>query len=299
MTKALVLSGGGSVGIAWEIGVAAGLARAGVDVRDAGFITGTSAGSAVGAQLALRRDLEELVERQHDIGRRASANPANSASSSAGESAVQRMAELFALVAQTMASDESPEARRAEIGRFALAADALPEDRFVASFRYLKGEPWPARFSCTAVDALSGEVAVWDAESGAELDQAVASSCAVPGLFAPVTINGRRYIDGGFRSGTNADLASGHDRVLIISLLGAVGGGGAQGARITPFGQLDSEVAALTESGSVVEVIEADQTAAQRMGINLMDPAAISAAVGEGIRQGESAANRLREFWSG
>src|SRR6185437_13591516 len=59
VTKALVLSGGGSVGIAWEIGVTAGLARAGVDVRDADFITGTSAGSAVGAQLALHRDLDE------------------------------------------------------------------------------------------------------------------------------------------------------------------------------------------------------------------------------------------------
>lgn len=68
VTKALVLSGGGSVGIAWEIGVAAGLARAGVDVRDADFITGTSAGSAVGAQLALQRDLDELVSRQRRIG---------------------------------------------------------------------------------------------------------------------------------------------------------------------------------------------------------------------------------------
>src|SRR5215469_359270 len=69
VTKALVLSGGGSVGIAWEIGVAAGLARAGVDVRDADFITGTSAGSAVGAQLALHRDLGELVSRQRQCQR--------------------------------------------------------------------------------------------------------------------------------------------------------------------------------------------------------------------------------------
>jgi len=295
MAKALVLSGGGSVGIAWEIGVAAGLARGGVDVREADFITGTSAGSAVGAQLALRRDLDELVSRQRDIGRRASASTGSGASGASG----QRIAELFAVIARAMAGDRPAEARRAEIGRFALAADALPEDQFVSAFRYLKGEPWPARFACTAVDALTGEFAVWDAHSGVELDRAVASSCAVPGLFAPITINGRRYIDGGMRSGTNADLASGHDRVLVISVLGAVAARAAGDARITPAGQLDGEIAALTESGSVVELFEADEAGAQAMGLNLMDPAAIPAAVGEGLRQGESAANRLREFWSG
>jgi NTE family protein len=295
MTKALVLSGGGSVGIAWEIGVAAGLARAGVDIRDADFIIGTSAGSAVGAQLALGRDLEELVSRQRDIGSRASAS---SGSGAAGGPAGQQMAELFTVITQAMAAEGPAEARRATIGRFALGADSLPEDQFVASFRYLRGELWPSRFTCTAVDALSGEFAVWDAPAGVELDRAVASSCAVPGLFAPITIKGRRYIDGGMRSGTNADLASGHERVLIISLLGAVGATSGQGARFTPAGQLDSEIAALIESGSVVEVLEADAATAQALGLNLMDRSAIPSAVGEGIRQGESEASRLREFWS-
>jgi NTE family protein len=209
------------------------------------------------------------------------------------------MAKLFAVVAQAMAAEGPPEARRAAIGRFALDADALPEERFVGSFRYLNGEPWPTRFTCTAVDALSGEFAVWDAQAGVELDRAVASSCAVPGLFAPVTINGRRYIDGGMRSGTNADLARGHGRVLIISVLGAVAATSGQNTRITPAGQLGSEIAALTESGSVVEVINADEAAVQAMGINLMDRSAIPAAVDEGIRQGESEASRLREFWTG
>jgi len=202
-------------------------------------------------------------------------------------------------MAQAMAVEGPPEARRASIGAFALAADALPEDQFVASFRYLKGEPWPARFTCTAVDALTGEFAVWDAEAGVELDRAVASSCAVPGLFAPVTINGRRYIDGGMRSGTNADLASGHDRVLIISLLGAVAATSGQNVRFTPIGQFDSEIAALTESGSVVEVINVDPPGAEAMGVNLMDRSAIPAAVDAGVRQGESEASRLMEFWSG
>ena len=296
MTKALVLSGGGAVGIAWEIGVAAGLARGGVDVRDADFIVGTSAGSAVGAQLALGRDFEGLVSRQRRRGR---TSAPESAGSSAGGTNVEQMQQLFAVIAQAMAGDGPAEVRRAAIGRFALTADALPEDQFVAAFRYLKGEPWPARFACPAVDALSGEVAVWDIRAGVELDRAVASSCAVPGLFAPITINGRRYIDGGFRSGTNADLASGHDRVLIITLLGAVAAAGGQDARFSPAAQLESEMAALTESGSVVQVIAADRAGARAIGVNLMDQAAIPAAVDEGIRQGESEARRLRELWSG
>jgi len=296
VTKALVLSGGGSVGIAWEIGVAAGLARAGVDVRDADFITGTSAGSAVGAQLALHRDLDELVSRQRRIG---STSAQGSSGNGAGGPGGEQMAKLFAVMAQAMRTEGPAEARRAAIGRFALDADALPEERFVASFRYLSGELWPIRFTCTAVDALSGEFAVWDAQAGVELDRAVASSCAVPGLFAPVTINGRRYIDGGMRSGTNADLARGHDRVLIISLLGAVAATSGQNPRFTPAGQLDSEIAALTESGSVVEVMNADAVGARAIGINLMDRSAIPAALDEGIRQGESEAGRLRKFWSG
>jgi NTE family protein len=296
MTNALVLSGGGAVGIAWEIGVAAGLARGGVDIRDADFIVGTSAGSAVGAQLALGRDFEELVTRQRGIG-------AESAPVSTGSSAVaptaEQMTRLFAVIAQAVAADGPAEDRRAAIGRFALEADALPEDQFVAAFRYLKDEPWPARFACPAVDALSGEVAVWDIRAGVELDRAVASSCAVPGLFAPITINGRRYIDGGFRSGTNADLAVGHDRVLIISLLGAVVAASGRDARLSPAGQLDTELAALTDTGSVVQVIEADTAGARVMGVNLMDRTAIPAAVGEGLRQGEAEASRLRELWSG
>jgi NTE family protein len=293
VTKALVLSGGGSVGIAWEIGVAAGLSRHGVDLRTADFIVGTSAGSAVGAQLAVGRDLDQLARRYHDAGRRATESTAGS-----GAPSGQQVAKLLELVTATMTGDGPAEVRRAAVGRFALDADAMPEDAYVALFRYLKGEPWPDRFVCPAVDALSGEFVVWGSRAGVELDRAVASSCAVPGLFAPITINGRRYFDGGFRSATNADLAIGHDSVLIVSVLSAARAAGTVDPRLSPGRQLDDEVAALTASGSVVAVIAADDAAARAMGGNLMDPSAGRAAVDEGIRQGEAEADRLAEFWS-
>jgi NTE family protein len=293
MTKALVLSGGGSVGIAWEIGVAAGLASRGVDLRAADFIVGTSAGSAVGAQLALGRDLDRLVARYHNAGR-----PASDTTAGSGAPGDQQIAKLLELVAATMTGEGPAELRRAAVGRFALEADAMPEEAYVAAFRYLKAEPWPARFACPAIDALSGKFVVWDWRSGVELDRAVASSCAVPGLFAPITLNGRRYIDGGFRSATNADLATGHDHVLIVSALSAARSAGAADPRLSPGRQLDDEAAALTASGSVVAVLTVDDAGARAMGVNLMDPSLGRAAVDEGLRQGEAEADRLAEFWS-
>src|SRR5262245_47992427 len=59
--RALVLSGGGPVGIAWESGIAAGLCEGGVDLRQADLIIGTSAGSVVGAQLALGREPQSMA----------------------------------------------------------------------------------------------------------------------------------------------------------------------------------------------------------------------------------------------
>ena len=79
------------VGIAWETGIAAGLARAGVDVREADFITGTSAGSAVGAPIALRRDFEQLVTGYRKMS---AERPARSESSAGSRSlSSDRMAE--------------------------------------------------------------------------------------------------------------------------------------------------------------------------------------------------------------
>src|SRR6478609_2302313 len=61
-TRALVLGGGGPVGIAWESGLVAGLAQAGVDLGQADFTMGTSAGSFVGARLALGADPKTLAD---------------------------------------------------------------------------------------------------------------------------------------------------------------------------------------------------------------------------------------------
>jgi NTE family protein len=288
VSRALVLSGGGSVGIAWQTGLACGLRRKGVDLTEASFILGTSAGSAVGAQLALGRDLEDQVERYRNAEPR-SDNPPQATSTA------ERMTTFMALMMET--ADLDPDERRSRIGKFALEADALDEEQFVAMFRYLSGEQWPTRYACTAVDAQSGEFKVWDEAAGVELDRAVASSCCVPGLFSPITINGRRYMDGGMRSGTSADLAVGHDVVLVVSLMTAnrLPAGDPRLARL--FQTVENESKVLTDAGARVEVVGPDEAAAAAMGMNLMDPAIGPKAAMEGLRQGEEIAEKVRRYW--
>jgi NTE family protein len=293
MSKALVLSGGGSVGIAWQSGLSAGLRRNGVDVAAADFIVGTSAGSAVGAQLALGRDMEAQLARYGEPTGRTASDPTSTGA--AGSGMAERMARFMELMVSS--AEMPPEERRTAIGQFALEADAMDAEQFVGVFRYLAGEDWPEHYSCTAVDAETGEFKVWNKAEGVELDRAVASSCCVPGLFSPIPINGHRYMDGGMRSGANADLAVGHDTVLVVTLMG--------GQRVAGDPRLarmletaEAELKTLTDAGARVKVVGPDASAAAVMGMNLMDASIAPRAAIEGVRQGEEIAEGLARFWS-
>jgi len=292
MTKALVLGGGGSVGIGWQTGLVAGLARGGVDLSTADVVIGTSAGSAVGAQLTLGTDFETRLAayRKPTSGATLRSAPAT------GSGIAERMAAFMEVMAGA-GQDDDPVAARRRIGEFALGADALPEEQFVAGFRYLAGRPWPATYRCTAVDAASGEFVVWDAAADVPLDRAVASSCAVPGIFAPITINGRRYIDGGMRTGTNADLAAGHDLVVLVSLMGDRPGLADNPALARFRARAEAELQVLTDGGARVETITPDAEAGAAMGLNLMDGSIAPVAAEHGLRQGEALAERLAAVW--
>src|SRR5947209_8003836 len=148
MTRALVLSGGGPVGIAWETAMAAGLARRGVNLADADFVVGTSAGSAVGAQIALGRDMDDALRRYQEASATGSERP--EADPAQRQKMAERMVGLMQIMAEAMASDAPAEESRAAIGRFALEADTGPEENFVDVFRYLRGESWPSQYACTA-----------------------------------------------------------------------------------------------------------------------------------------------------
>lgn len=274
---ALVLGGGGVTGIAWETGLLHGLREVGVDLVGADLLIGTSAGSVVGAQLATGLRPDALFAGQ--VAPQVTA-PA--------QAPTVDLSALFALFANRppQTAPLTPELC-AQVGRAALAAPTGAEEDFLAAIdALLPRQEWPERdLLLTAIDAQDGRFVTWGKESGVALVRAVASSCAVPAVYPPITVAGRRYIDGGIRSGTNADLAAGYPLVVIVAPLA-----GTAATR----GVLDGEVAALRAADSRVEVIWPDEPALTAIGVNPLDPTRRAAAAEAGRAQAAVVAERLR-----
>lgn len=291
MTRALVLGGGGPVGVAWESGLAVGLAQAGVAVGDADLIVGTSAGSIVGSRLALGMDLADLAA---SVGR-----PLPAAGGASGDPNA-----LMTTWADAYARGLSPDEVRIALGQLSLSAPTLDEAAFLAAevFAQLHSRDWPASFRCTAVDAKTGALHVWDQAAGVPLAAGVASSCSVPGVFPPVTINGARYMDGGMRTPLNADIAAGHDAVIAVSCLPlALPEGFSDPMFDSIIGQTQAEFAAVRDAGGALETIEPGQEFLEvsGWGANLMDPSRAAPAYQAGLRQAEVEADRMRAVWNG
>jgi NTE family protein len=284
MKRALVLGGGGPVGIAWETAILAGLLDDGVDVSGADLIVGTSAGSVVGTQLRHGRDPRELLREQ--------AAPRNGGGPPAPQDPA-RIARVFQL---WMSFDEMTPERCAEVGRLALATKTISEEEWIANFSRNSWPGWPSRpLMVTAVDCESGALRVFEATDGVPIALAVTASCSVPGMVPPVTIEGRRYTDGGVRSGTSADLAAriAPDVVLIIAPMGAREGGGSIFKR-----QIEAERTMLEAGGATVRVVMFDE-AAKVAGVNLMDPAGIPGVAAAGEAHGRRLAAELGAWWRG
>lgn len=276
MTSGVVLGGGGIAGVAWEAGVVIGLRRAGVDLSSADVIVGTSAGSIVGSHVAFDTDLQALAAMTSArTGADAAAVPAASL-----EVILNALAPLFD---QTL--DPAEARRRVGAAARAMAGD---EEAYIARIASLlpAAERWPQRrLLVTAVDTESGEPVAWHDGSGAPLGRAVAASCAVPAVYPPVTIGGRRYMDGGVRSATNADLAAGASAVIVLDAIGY----------LTPREALQDELAALGAASTLV--ITPDDSAAAVMGTNLLDVAIAAPALEAGLKQAMSYAEPARAIW--
>lgn len=274
MQRALVLGAGGLAAIAWETGLLAGLARLGVDLTAADLVVGTSAGSTVAAQLGGPRALEELVAAQLDA-HTAELDPGDDPGTR------RRRDEVWDALA---AADDPLDGRRLA-GRIALATPTVSEPvrRAVIEAR-LAGADWPARpLRIPAVDAESGALVVFDRDAGVPLVDAVAASCAVPAMWPPVTIGGRRYVDGGVRSGVNVDLAAGADRVVVL-----------QAGEPRP----DDESTAAMEDARRVLVLCPTEAFGVARGDDPLDPAVRPGCVRAGLEQAAEVADAVRLHWA-
>ncbi|MGE2689646.1 patatin-like phospholipase family protein [Mycolicibacterium pulveris] len=280
MTKrALVLAGGGLAGIAWETGVLAGIADESPETAkalvDADVLVGTSAGSAVAAQLSSGLSLEALYERQ-------TAPTSAELTPSVG---IDDITGLF-LNAVTQPGTKAEKLQR--IGAVAVSTPTVAEPvrREVIAHR-LPNHDWPDRhLRISAIDVATGELVTFDRTSGVELVDAVAASCAVPGVWPPVTIGDRRYMDGGVGSSVNMALAADCDAAVVLVPQGE--------SSPAPFGISTSEEIAAFEQATFA--VFADDESLSAFGKDPLDPRCRIPSAAAGRRQGRRVAAGLADF---
>jgi NTE family protein len=305
---ALVLGGGGAAGNAWEIGIIAGLAEAGLDMTQAAdLVVGTSSGATAAAQVLSGIPAAELLASVLSPP----AQPAQPARQNREAPPSLPMATVFERMRAIGAAATSAVDLRRAMGAFGLESDSAlgPEagqQRRALVAARLPRTDWPDRpMIVVAVDAHTGELAAFDRDSGVDLVDAVTASTALPGMAPTHSINGTHYIDGGVRSTENADLASGYANVLVLSPLGARSqtpperradtAGQFEGLRRPPEWGTDlaSQVEGLRKQGSHVEVITPDAGSRAAMGMNQMDPSTRIPAARAGFAQGKQEAIRV------
>jgi NTE family protein len=275
-----VLAGGGLAGIAWETGVLRGIADESPETAqallDSDVLVGTSAGSTVAAQLGSGLGLDALFDRQ-TTSSTTELNP---------NVGIEQITELF--LTAMMQPNTTKAEKLQKIGAVALSTETVPEPvrRDVIAHR-LPSHEWPQRvLRISAIDTATGELVMFDRASGVALVDAVAASCAVPGVWPPVTIGERRYMDGGVGSAINLVLAD--DCGVVVALL-------PQGRSVpSPFGAgAVEEVDAF--GGSAFSVFADDESLAA-FGANPLDPACRAPSALAGREQGRRVAQDIAGF---
>jgi len=275
-TRAIVLGGGGITGIAWEVGILTGLLEAGAVLHEADTIIGTSAGAFVGTALSSGYDMNRLFAAQSEP--------------SDAEIPVAASEQITAAWYHAFAIGESDPLRvGAAMGAIARKyPEPVPiaQRRRVVEARLVTTD-WPLKLQVTAIDADTGQLHIFDQTSGIALTDAVMASGAVPGVWPLVYINGRAWIDGGMVSATNARLAEGYERVMILAPI-ATGYGSIPGA---------AEDATAMSANANVSLVVPDEQSVAAIGPNIYDPTRRIAAASAGRAQGRSTAAAMVTEW--
>jgi NTE family protein len=219
--RGLVLGGGGVLGGAWAVGALQAIDEVrGIDPRDFDVIVGTSAGSVLGALIGAGVSIDALRDHQR------------------GEPITEGPLAGYLWDYETATGGRRPSMPRLRgPGSVRLMASSLryglkmPPTAVLSAFMPVGngslervghlidaitpfGE-WSPHQSLwvVAMDYEAGHRVVFGRDDAPRvpLSDAVMASCAIPGWFEPVTIEGRTYIDGGAWSATSADVLAGHD----------------------------------------------------------------------------------------
>lgn len=243
MRIGLVLGGGGTFGLGYHAGALAALANdCRWDPRDADVIVGTSAGAIVATLLRTGVPAHDLAASM--VGVDLHETPLALARSLADRPPApalgfRQLARVPRVPAAAVLARAA--ARPWTISPSAALVSVVPDGRadlaqHVPLLKAWDASPWPERplwLAATRRRDLTRVVLGRDGAVPARLAHAVAASCAVPGYFAPVPIDGDAYVDGGVRSSTNADVLAGRalDLVVVVAPLASSGGAAPLGQR--------------------------------------------------------------------
>lgn len=275
----VVLGAGGIVGAAYHSGVLTALAEAGFDARDADDVVGTSAGSAIGATIRAGFPPADLAPRS--LGQPISDAAARIVGHTDGPPVLELRPRPFSR--SPLPSSPRLLVRSARHPTKALAG-LLPNGTISSEvigerITALYGDrSWPARnlWIC-AVDLAHGDRVVFGRDIvDASVGTAVQASSSIPGFFRPVDHDGRRFVDGGVHSPTNADLLAdrGHDIIVIVSPMSATRlahGALLPNARPMHARRLANEVEHLRRAGTLVLTFQPTRDVVAAMGRNAMD----------------------------
>ncbi|GAA3437916.1 patatin-like phospholipase family protein [Kutzneria kofuensis] len=286
-TGALVLGGGGPVGASWMSALLDGLMSEGLPVAKCDVVMGTSAGSVVGAWLTMQPDgLRSVPERMRE---RAAWHAANAGAGRGDRNLLQSM------------GDTAGKGTGSALSTAQAAVAAMPPisaDQARGLWQpFLPEGKWPRRLQIVAVDAGTGTARAWSAQDDIPLTVAVSCSTAAPGVAPPVAVADAIWVDGGVRSGTNADLLvnsggdSGHDGVVPGAAAGKV-----LIVAPLPSDDIAREEAILVGRGHDVRVVIADRF--YQKPTDMIDPRFIDIATAAGTRQARDVAADLGKWWS-
>jgi len=291
----LVLGAGGPWGVAWMTGLILGLEEMGIEARHPHAIIGSSAGAVLGARLGTGITPEALFEQEASIEAqtrklsvfRRLTPPRSEQSSPVSTSGPSSMLSVLAH------EWDDEEQRIQAVCDLASNATTVSWAHFSSVMRppSASAAAWPVvPLTVTAIDVDARSLQTFDTRSGVEMTLAVLASCAIPGVWPPAPINGRRYIDGGcWGSGDNVHLAAGAGSVLVISPLAAQRAQRPGGTTV-----LDRDIHNLRAAGVRVHLVVANPSSLATRGTGVPDPASMMAAAEAGRAQGRQEAGALQ-----